>query len=69
MKILLVEDEEDLREALIRILQLKQNVEIHGLDSGNAAIAKLKAGESYQLIISDYAKWLWRRSSKVSRGI
>ena len=53
MKILLVEDEEDLREALIRILQLKQNVEIHGVDSGNAAIAKLKAGESYQLIISD----------------
>jgi len=53
MRILVVDDDSDLRVALMDVLRLS-GFQVAGAASGAEAISILKAGERFDLILSDY---------------
>ena len=50
MKLLLIDDESDFRNTLLKRLQ-RRNVDVHGVDSGEAALTWMKTGEADVVIL------------------
>lgn len=54
MKVLLIDDDSDVREIIAFTIESQLNCEIVEVDSGNAAVETLKSSLDFQLIVCDY---------------
>ena len=54
MKVLLVDDDADVREIIAFTIESQLSCEINEIDCGNAAIEEIKLNPNYDLIVCDY---------------